>query len=144
MLHGGNMASLVQGSCLIFSLARDTIIGFGEPIIITILINRNWKSAHFNFMCDVHITEQYPTFLFMLQQWMSIWPSLNKCTYTLTSYTMIVRYLIIKNKTPNVVENSTCKFRKLNLITMVQLTIIFNIARFSTQWENIVIYVLWK
>ena len=51
---------VTQGSCLTFSLAgqsgqpkstlagpqsvslaRDTIIGFGEPIIITILINRN-------------------------------------------------------------------------------------------------------
>ena len=42
----------------------------------------------------------------------------------LTSYTLIVRYLIIKNKTSNIVENSTSKFRKLNLTTMVQLTII--------------------
>ena len=62
---------------------------------------------------------------------MSNRPSLYKCTYTLTPYTVIVRYLIIKVKTPNVVENSNSKFRKLNLTTMVQLTTIFNIARFQ-------------
>ena len=48
---------------------------------------------------------------------------------------MIVRYLIIKIKTPNIVENRTSKFRKLNLTIMVQLTTIFNIARFSMQYE---------
>ena len=117
------------------SLARDTIIDFGEPIIITILNNRNWASAHFHFMCDVHMTEQYPTFLFMVQQWMSTWSRLYKCTYTLTSYTPIVRYLIIKNKTSNILESSTSKFRKLNLTTMVLLTIIFKIARISMQWD---------
>ena len=76
-------------------------------------------------MCDVHITEHHPTFLFMVQRWMSNRPSLYKCTYTSTSCTVFVRYLIIKIKTPNIVENSTSKFSKLNLTTMVQLTIIF-------------------
>ena len=84
-------------------------------------------------MCDVHIIEHHPTFLFMVQQWMSNRPRLYKCTYTLTSYTVIVRYLIIKIKTPHIVENSTSKFRKLNLTTMVKLRTIFNIARFSMQ-----------
>ena len=53
---------------------------------------------------------------------MSNRPSLYKCTYTLTSLSVIVRYLIIKIKTPNIVENSTSKCRKLNLTTIVQLT----------------------
>ena len=49
---------------------------------------------------------------------MSNRPSLYKCTYTLTLYTVIVRYLIIKMKTPNIVENSTSKFRKLLFLTL--------------------------
>ena len=42
-----------------------------------------------------------------------------------------------KNKASNIVENSrpTSKSRKVNLTTMVQLAIIFNIAKFSMQWN---------
>ena len=74
---------------------------------------QNLKVSTFSLhvWCTYHRTSSY--FCFMVQQWMSNRSSLYQCTYTLTSYTVIVRYLIIKIKTPNIVENSNSKFRKL-------------------------------
>ena len=63
---------------------------------------------------------------------MSNRPSSYKCTlYTLTSYTVIVRYLIIKIKTLNIVENSTSKFKKLNLTTTYNLQLFLILQDFQ-------------